>query len=175
MADLPITKQLLTFWPVAAGAKGGTFPVGGISRKINKFSACIRSFKCFTALNIRPPEVFCDVYKKVQQSWQTSALAMHLPLARLVSMSVIFCLPPSILVVYLFSTGISEQHEWKLWVCKCKTVNTVHWFDASGSVIPLNNSILHNSYITSTVLSWATFLLLIMRGSANFRTVFSES
>ena len=46
--------------------------------------------------------------KKVQQSWQNSALAMHLPLARLVSTCVIFCLLPSssivILVFYLFST-----------------------------------------------------------------------
>jgi len=54
------------------------------------------------------------VYKKVQQSRQTSALAMHLPLTRLVPMPVIFCLLPSssivILVFYLFSTGISEQH-----------------------------------------------------------------
>ena len=50
--------------------------------------------------------------KKVQQSWQTSALAIHLPLARLVSMPVIFSLLPSssivILVFYLFSTG-SDQ------------------------------------------------------------------
>jgi len=30
------------------------------------------------------------VYEKIQQSWQTSALAVHLPLARLVSMCVIF-------------------------------------------------------------------------------------
>ena len=39
---------------------------------------------------------------------------MHLPLALLVSMPVIFCLHPSssivILEFYLFSTGISEQH-----------------------------------------------------------------
>ena len=25
--------------------------------------------------------------------------------------------------------------------CECKTVNTVHWFDASCSVIPVNNSV----------------------------------
>ena len=25
--------------------------------------------------------------------------------------------------------------------CECKTINTVHWFDASCSVIPLNSSI----------------------------------
>jgi len=79
--------------------------------------------------------------KKVQQSWQTSTLAMHLPLACLVSMPVIFCLLPSssivILVFYLFSTGISEQHCVRT---ECKTVNTVHWFDAFCSVIPANNS-----------------------------------
>jgi len=81
---------------------------------------------------------------------------MHLPLARLVSMLVIFCLHPSssivILVFYLFSTGISEQHEWELWVCKCKY--TVHWFDASCSLIPLNNS-MDNSYFISPVQSLA--------------------
>jgi len=53
--------------------------------------------------------------KKAQQSWQTSALAMHLPLARLVSTPVIFCLLPSssivILAFYLFYTvQTSEQH-----------------------------------------------------------------
>ena len=40
-------------------------------------------------------------------------VSMHLPLARLVSTPVIFCLLPCsiivILVFYLFSTGISEQ------------------------------------------------------------------
>ena len=39
--------------------------------------------------------------KKVQQSRQTSALAMHLPLARLISMPVIFCLLPSSSIVIL--------------------------------------------------------------------------
>ena len=39
--------------------------------------------------------------KKVQQSWQTSALFMHLPLARLVSMPVIFCLLPCSSIVIL--------------------------------------------------------------------------
>ena len=39
--------------------------------------------------------------KKVQQSWQTSTLAMHLPQARLVSMPVIFCLHPSSSIVIL--------------------------------------------------------------------------
>jgi len=38
--------------------------------------------------------------------------------------------------------------------CECKPLNTVHWFDASCSVTPLNNSI---TLITSTVPSWATF------------------
>jgi len=69
--------------------------------------------------------------KKVPQSWQTSALAMHLPLAHLVSTPVIFCLLPSssivILAFYLFST---DQ-----WTARVRTmsVNTVHWFDASFS------------------------------------------
>ena len=58
--------------------------------------------------------------------------------------------------------------------CECKTLNTVHWFDASCSVIPLNNSI--------TLISPVQFLAGLhfcrwqyMRSSANFRTVFSES
>ena len=63
---------------------------------------------------------FYQENKIVQQSWQTSALAMHLSLSRLVSMLVIFCLLPIssivILVFYLFSTAISEQHVWELWV-----------------------------------------------------------
>jgi len=37
--------------------------------------------------------------QNIQQSWQTSALVMHLPLACLVSMSVIFCLLPSSSIV----------------------------------------------------------------------------
>jgi len=73
--------------------------------------------------------------KKIQQSGQTSALAMHLPLAHLVSMSVIFCLLPSSSIVifafYLFSTDISEQHVWELW--DSVSVNTLHWFVASSS------------------------------------------
>ena len=43
---------------------------------------------------------------------------MHLPLARLVSMPVIVSLHPSssivIVVFYIFSSGISEQHELEL-------------------------------------------------------------
>jgi len=61
--------------------------------------------------------------------------------------------------------------------CECKTVNTVHWFDASCSVIPLNNSITLISPVQS--LAGQHFLPLTvieyMRSSANFRTVFSES
>ena len=45
-----------------ASALGGTFQIRGRHfEEDNKYSACVRSFKCFTALNIRPPEVFCDV------------------------------------------------------------------------------------------------------------------
>jgi len=53
---------------VAAGgsAKEGKRPPAALSRRRHfkfdtKISVCVRSFKCFTALNIRPPEVFCDV------------------------------------------------------------------------------------------------------------------
>jgi len=80
--------------------------------------------------------------KKIQQSWQTSALAVHLPLARLVSTCVIFCLLPSsgivILVFYLFFC----RHQWTTCVRTVTvSVNTVHWFDASCSGTPVNNSI----------------------------------
>jgi len=79
--------------------------------------------------------------KKAQQSWQTSALAVHLPVARWVSIIPCpFCLHPSssivILVFYLFSTGISEQHVWEMWV----------WIQFTGMtlrlrVTPMNNPI----------------------------------
>ena len=80
--------------------------------------------------------------KKVQQSWQTSALAVHLPLARLVSMPGIFCLLPSssgpivILVFYLFSAGISEQNAWELWV----------WIqsESTGLTLPLRVTLMNN-------------------------------
>ena len=112
--------------------------------------------------------------KKIQQSWQTSALAVHLPLARLVSMCVIFCPLPSssivILVFYLFF----YRHQWKTCVRTVTvSVNTVHWFDTSCSGTPVNN--LHNSYITSTVPGLHFCRWQYMRSSANFRTVFSES
>ena len=54
-------------------------------------------------------------------------------------------------VFCIFSTGISEQHE-------CKTVNTVHWFDASCSDTPLNNSITLISPVQS--LAWLHILPL---------------
>ena len=78
--------------------------------------------------------------KKVQQGWQTSALAMHLHPARLISMPVIFCLLSSssivIFVFYLFSTGISEQHAWKLWV----------WIqsESTGLTLPLRVTPMNN-------------------------------
>jgi len=70
---------------------------------------------------------------------------MHLPLARLVSMPVIFCLlPSSRIVLFLYFTyflqplvnSMCENCD-----CECNTVNTVHWFDTSCSVIPVNISI----------------------------------
>ena len=42
-----------------ASAPSGTFQRGGHFKEDKKISAYVRSFKCFTALNIRPPEVFC--------------------------------------------------------------------------------------------------------------------
>ena len=112
--------------------------------------------------------------KKIQQSWQTSALAVHLPLARLVSTCAIFCLLPSsrivILVYYLFFS----RHQWTTCVRTVTvSVNTVHWFDASCSETPVNNSI--TLYITSTVPGLHFCRWQYMRSSANFRTVFSES
>jgi len=94
--------------------------------------------------------IFGDEYlKKIQQSWHTSALAMHLPLAHLVSMSVIFCLLPTssivILVFYLFSTDISEQHVWKLWV----------WIQFTGLMLSLRGTQVNNMYHQFS--PWATF------------------
>jgi len=97
---------------------------------------------------------------------------MHLPLTRLISMPVIFCLLPSssivILVFYLFSTRISEQHVWELWV----------WIQSTGltlrlRVTPMNNPI---TLITSTV-AGLHFCCAdsYMRISAHFRIVFPES
>jgi len=108
--------------------------------------------------------------RKVQQSWQTSALAMHLPLARLVSMPVIFCLLPSssIVILVFLLTGISEQHVWELWVWIQSTGLTLHL-----RLTPMNNPI---TIITSTV-AGLHFCCAdsYMRSSANLRIVFSES
>ena len=86
-------------------------------------------------------------------------------------MSVIFCLLPSSSTVipafYLFSTDISEQHVWELlvWI--------QHWFDASSPGTPVNNPITLISPVQS--LGYILAADSIMRSSANFRTVFSES
>jgi len=79
---------------------------------------------------------------------------MHLPLARLVSQPVIFCLPPSssivILVFYLFSTVISEQHVWELWV----------WIQSTGLTLPLRVTPMNNHITVYHQYSrWAKFLL----------------
>jgi len=52
-------RLLFTQWRQEGDEGGGMrleqhFPGGGVSRKI-KNSACVRSFKCFTAIDIRPP------------------------------------------------------------------------------------------------------------------------
>jgi len=76
--------------------------------------------------------IYREEYKKAQQSWQTSALAMHLPLARKVSMPVIFCLLPSSSIVSLYFTYFSTDSDSERHVREL-SVNTVHWFDASSS------------------------------------------
>jgi len=111
--------------------------------------------------------------KKIQQSWQTSALAMRLALARSVYMPVIFCLLPSssivILVFYLFSTlqtSVNSMCENWLWIQSTGLTFPLR-------VNPMNNPITLN---TSTV-AGLPFVAAdsYMRSSANFRTVFSES
>ena len=59
--------------------------------------------------------------------------------------------------------------------CECKTVNTVHWFDASCSVIPVNNSVTLISPVQSLAGLHFLQLTIYAYSSANFRTVFSES
>ena len=108
--------------------------------------------------------------QEIQQSWQTSALAMHLPLARLVSMSVIFCLLPSssivILIFYLFFY-ISEQHVWELWV----------WIQFTDLTLPLWGTQVNNPITPISPVQWGLHFCRwqSMRSSANFRTVFSQS
>ena len=108
---------------------------------------------------------------------------MHLPLARLVSMPVIFCLLPSSSILhftYFLHASVNSMCE----NCECKTVNTVHWFDASCSDIPVNNSITVISPVQFLAGLQVQFLaglhflpltVLYAYSSANFRTVFSES
>jgi len=104
--------------------------------------------------------------QRVSYAFTSSPLSFHL---------VIFYLLPSssivILVFYLFSTEISEQHD----MCENSTVsvNTVHWFDAFSSVTPKNNPITLISAVQS--LGYIFVAADTLRSSANFRTVFSES
>jgi len=61
----------------------------------------------------------------------------------------IYLLPSSSIVIlvftYLLQTSVNSMCE----NCECKTVNTVHWFDASCSVISVNNSITLISQVQS--------------------------
>ena len=106
--------------------------------------------------------------KKVEQSWQTSALTMPLRLARLVSMSVIFCLLPNSTIVILLFFYISEQHVWKLWV----------WIQFTGLMLPLWGTPVNNPITLISPVPWVGSIFCrwqSMRSSANFRTFFSES
>jgi len=110
--------------------------------------------------------------KKIQHGWQTSALAMHLPLARLFFISVIFCLLPSSSIVFLVLYLFFYRHHWTARV-RTVSVNTVHWFDACFSGTPVINSMTLLSPVQS--LGYIYCRWQYIRSSANFRTVFSES
>ena len=97
---------------------------------------------------------------------------MHLPLARLVSIPVLFCLLPTstivILVFYLFSTGISEHHVWELWV----------WIQSTGLTLRLRVTLMNNPITLITSIYAVAGLHFCcadsyMRSSANFRIVFT--
>jgi len=67
------------------------------------------------------------------------------------------------------------RHQWTACM-RTVSVKTVHWFDASSSVTPMNNPITLNHFITSTVAGLHVCSAdSYMRSSANFRIVFSES
>jgi len=111
--------------------------------------------------------------KKVQQSWQTSALAMHLPLARSFSIPVIFCLLPSssivILVFYLFSTD-----QWTACVRLCLWV----WIQFTGLMLPLRVTPMNNPITLISPVQSLGYIFChwsVTCVSANFLTVFSES
>ena len=89
-------------------------------------------------------------------------------IARLVSMSVIFCLLPSssIVIVVFLIFCISEQHVWELWV----------WIQFTGLTLPLRVTPMNNpiTRIASTVAGLHFLLPLAVHAySANFRTVFT--
>ena len=131
-------------------------------------------WQSFTAIGRRIAEgTWRKENKKVQQSWQTSALAMHLPLARLVSMPVIFCLLPSSSIIilvftYLLHTSVNSMCENCDWV----------WTQFTGLTLPLWGTPVNNTYMSPV--QWGLhFLQLTLTvytySSVNFRTVFSEN
>jgi len=61
-----------------------------------------------------------------QQSWQTSPLAMHLLLARLVSMPVIFCLLPSSSIVRPPGTTVPDGLMFHPWCFLGSHISEVH-------------------------------------------------
>jgi len=67
---------------------------------------------------------------------------------------------------------IFYRHQWTACV-RTESVNTVHWFDASCSGTPVNNSITFISPVQS--LSYIFCRWQYMRSSANFQTVLSET
>jgi len=92
---------------------------------------------------------------------------MHLPLARLVSMSVIFCILPNSSIVILLFFYISEQHVCKLWV----------WIQFTGLTFPLWGTPVNNRITLIYPVQWGSIFCRwqSMRSFANFLTVFSAS
>ena len=79
----------------------------------------------------------------------------------------------SCILLIFYTTDISEQHVWEMWV----------WIQSTGLTLPQflfgnPNEYPHNTYITSSLQSLGYIFCCrwqYMRSSANFRTVFSES
>jgi len=75
----------------------------------------------------------------------------------------------SCILLIFYTTDISEQHMWELWV----------WIQSTGLTLPLQVTPMNNpiTLITSTSVAGLHFCCRwqYMRSSANFRTVFSEN
>jgi len=113
--------------------------------------------------------------QEIQQNWQTN----ELPVARLVSMSVIswLLLSSSILVFYLFSTDISEQHVWEVWMwiqfAGFTLESALRWTPVNDP-ITLVSSVESLGYIFCRWQYMRTAYIYIYYSSEKFRTVFQR-